>query len=73
MRPTLSFLQYTARITLFSRPNCSLCDTAKATVNRLSEARSVECNVVDVMSAGTTQWKDLYEFDAPVVGLSYGY
>lgn len=67
MRRTCLLLQHTARITLFSRPNCSLCDTAKSTIDQLAQNRSFDYSVVDVMAASQEQWRDVYEFDTPVV------
>jgi hypothetical protein len=55
------------RITLFTRANCSLCDTAKAVVGRVKEKRPVTYNEIDVMQPGQERWKSVYEFDTPVV------
>lgn len=67
MRPSASLLQHTARVTLFTRANCSLCDTAKLTISHVAARRSFELAQVDVMAPDQRQWKDLYEFDTPVV------
>jgi len=67
MKPTLGLYMHSARITLFTRANCSLCSTAKSVISNLGKKRSFEYNEVDVMAAGQQQWKDLYEFDTPVV------
>jgi len=67
MQPTLRLLQHTARITLFTRQNCSLCDNAKALLQSLGKRRSFEYKEVDVMAPGQQEWKLVYEFDAPVV------
>ena len=71
MRRTYPLLQHTARVTLYSRTNCSLCDTAKATVNQLAKKRSVDYSIIDVMAVDQEQWRDLYEFDTPVVCISF--
>jgi len=56
------------RLTLFTRRNCSLCDTAKAIVyDMVRLERNFQYIEIDVMGAGQTKWKELYEFDAPVV------
>jgi hypothetical protein len=55
------------RITLFTRVNCSLCDTAKAVVGNVKEQRPFEYQEIDVMRPGQEKWKSLYEFDTPVV------
>ncbi len=67
MRPTSHLLQHTARITLFTRSNCGLCETAKSVLGTLGSKRSFEYNEIDIMASSAKQWKDLYEFDTPVV------
>ena len=69
MRPSLSLFQHTARITLFTRANCSLCESAKTVLSNVKKTRGFEYNEIDVMESGQKQWKDLYEFDTPVVRL----
>ena len=69
MRVLPRLLQYAARVTLFTRQNCSLCDTAKLVLKDVRKARSFEYEEIDVMSKGQEQWKAVYEFDAPVVSL----
>lgn len=67
MPPTSQLLQHTARITLFTRSNCGLCETAKSVLEGLGKKRRFEYNEIDVMTSNATQWKELYEFDTPVV------
>ena len=67
MRPSVRLLQHSARITLFTRANCSLCETAKAMLSGLEKKRSFEYNKIDVMTSDEKRWKDIYEFDTPVV------
>lgn len=69
MRPTARLLQHTARVTLFTRKNCGLCDTAKSVLHSLGKKRSFEYNEIDVMAPEQEQWKNAYEFDVPVVGI----
>ena len=68
MRPTIALLQHSARLTLFTRTNCSLCSSAKALLANLEQRRSFEYHEVNVMAEGQQEWKDMYEFDVPVVG-----
>lgn len=68
MKPTARLLQHTARITLFTRKNCGLCDVAKSVLNNVAKTRSFEYDEIDVMAPGKREWKDAYEFDVPVVG-----
>ncbi|KAI9862483.1 MAG: hypothetical protein M1813_004334 [Trichoglossum hirsutum] len=67
MKPTLQLLQQALRITLFTRANCSLCDNAKVVLSRVWEKRPFEYHEIDVMKPEGRAWKDLYEFDTPVI------
>lgn len=70
---TRLFQEFSHRITLFTRPNCSLCDEAKEALARVSSKRTFNFAEVDVMQPAQKKWKDLYEFDTPVVSIySYG-
>lgn len=70
MLPTKHLSQFSARVILFTRQNCSLCETAKAVVNLTSRQRLFDYSEIDVMSSGQELWKALYEFDTPVVQFS---
>lgn len=67
MRNTLQLLQLSARITLFTRSNCSLCDSAKLVLRNVAEKRSFDLIEINVMDSNQKKWKDLYEYDTPVV------
>jgi glutaredoxin len=56
------------KITLFTRPNCGLCETAKRTIQSLEHKYQVpfEYKEVDITKAENKQWKDIYDFDVPV-------
>ncbi|KAM0796291.1 hypothetical protein BDR22DRAFT_812334 [Usnea florida] len=64
MRPTVGLLQLRTLITLFTRENCSLCDTAKSVITKVSKKRRVDYHEVDVMAS---EWRRVYEFDVPVL------
>ncbi|KAK2811077.1 hypothetical protein FQN50_002412 [Emmonsiellopsis sp. PD_5] len=66
MHPTARLLQ-SARLTLFTRVNCSLCDTAKHTLSTLRAKKPFAYSEVDVMIPQNKVWKDVYEFDVPVL------
>jgi glutaredoxin len=66
MFPTSRLLQ-AARVTLFTRAGCGLCDTAKHTVTQLHKRRPFDYSEVDIMVSGNKEWKDVYEFDVPVL------
>ena len=67
MFPTAALRQYVCRLTLFTRANCGLCDNAKQVLSNVWDRRPFEYEEVDVMAASQSKWKDLYEFDTPVV------
>ena len=74
MRPSLRLLQHTARVTLFTRESCSLCDTAKLVLKDVAKTRGFDYFEIDVMDPAQKMWKHAYEFDTPVVNpyrLSY--
>ncbi|KAL4959598.1 glutaredoxin family protein [Aspergillus stella-maris] len=71
MFPTSRLLQ-SARVTLFTRAGCGLCDTAKNTVTQLHKRRPFDYSEVDIMGPGNKQWKDVYEFDVPVLHVQSG-
>lgn len=66
MRPTLRLLQEACRITLFTRANCGLCTQAKDVLTQVKSVRRFEYSEVDIVK--NQAWKDLYDFDVPVVG-----
>ena len=67
MRYSMQLLQYTTRITLFTRPDCSLCGSAKSVLQKVAEKRSFDLKEINVMDSNQKKWKDLYEYDTPVV------
>ena len=67
MFPTAARLSRSVRLTLFTRVNCSLCDTAKHNVNQLQKRKPFPYSEIDVMATGNKMWKDVYEFDTPVL------
>ena len=67
MHSSVRFLQQAAKLVLFTRSNCSLCETAKLVVNNVRERHDVDFAEVDIMAAGNEQWRTVYEFDVPVV------
>ena len=55
------------RITFFTRSPCGLCDSAKAVVQNVNKTRPLQYREINVMEPGQERWKDVYEFDTPVV------
>ena len=67
MRPSLRSLEQATRLVLFTRANCSLCETAKSVVSDVRKRNVTEYSEIDIMASGNEQWKSIYEFDVPVV------
>ncbi len=72
MHPTLRLL-HTCRITLFTRANCTLCTMAKQTLSTVWDTRPFHYKEIDVMTPSGQRWRDLYEFDTPVVRISLSF
>ncbi|KAJ5279746.1 hypothetical protein N7478_005118 [Penicillium angulare] len=66
MFPTRSLLSQ-ARLTLFTRASCGLCDTAKHTVIKLQKRRPFEYVEKDIMDPVNVSWKEVYDYDVPVL------
>ncbi|RJE23839.1 glutaredoxin domain-containing protein [Aspergillus sclerotialis] len=66
MFPTQPLLT-AARVTLFTRVGCGLCDTAKHTVTQLNKRKPFDYSELDIMIPENKPWKDVYEFDVPVL------
>lgn len=67
MRVSGALRMHSARLTLFTRSKCSLCDTAKANIAKVQKKRPIDYTEIDVMAKGQADWKNLYEFDTPVL------
>lgn len=66
MLPTPA-LWASARLTLFTRVGCGLCDNAKNTVLQFHKRRSFEYIEKDIMAPGNESWREAYDFDVPVL------
>ncbi|CAJ2512739.1 Uu.00g008580.m01.CDS01 [Anthostomella pinea] len=70
MRPTSRLLQ-ACRITLFTRANCGLCTEARSVLSEVWDSRPFQFKEVDIIKSDTMPpWRDLYEFDVPVIHIS---
>lgn len=67
MFPTKTLLSQAVRVTLFTRANCGLCDTAKHTVTQLNQRKPFDYRELDIMKAENKPWRDVYDFDVPVL------
>lgn len=74
MRATARLLQHASRITLFTRENCGLCTQARSVLSDVWDARPFEYQEVDIIKSDSVpRWRDLYEFDVPVVRSFFPY
>lgn len=67
MHPTLALRVSSVRLTLFTRANCGLCDVAKSRIGELQKKRTINYSEIDIMAPGQEKWKDVYDFDVPVL------
>ncbi|KAI0672695.1 hypothetical protein C8Q78DRAFT_1152141 [Trametes maxima] len=58
-----------ARLTLFSGPNCSLCDIAKAELAKVKQHRPFELETVNIQDPGQERWKRKYVYWIPALHL----
>lgn len=61
---------YSARLTLFTKADCGLCDVAKANLAKVRERRTVDYQEVDIMDKDNRKWKNEYAYDIPVLHVS---
>ncbi|EKM82381.1 hypothetical protein AGABI1DRAFT_104391 [Agaricus bisporus var. burnettii JB137-S8] len=57
------------RLTLFSGPNCSLCDIAKAELAKVRQQREFQLETVNIQDAGQERWKKKYVYWIPALHL----
>ncbi|GAB1311084.1 Glutaredoxin-like protein (Fragment) [Madurella fahalii] len=69
MRATSRLLQ-SCRITLFTRENCGLCSQARSVLSDVWDKRPFAFTQVDIIKPEWRAWRDLYEFDVPVIHIS---
>ncbi|KAI0186061.1 hypothetical protein EV127DRAFT_188912 [Xylaria flabelliformis] len=70
MRHTARLFQ-ACRITLFTRQNCGLCSDARSVLSDVWDTRPFQFKEVDIVKSETgRQWRDLYDFDVPVIHIS---
>ena len=66
MRVSTRLLQ-ACRITLFTRENCGLCTQARSVLSDVWDKRPFAFKEIDIIKPESKSWRDLYEFDVPVV------
>ncbi|PFH51699.1 hypothetical protein AMATHDRAFT_74752 [Amanita thiersii Skay4041] len=57
------------RLTLFSGPNCSLCDVAKAELAKVRQSRPFKLDVINIQDQGQEKWKKKYAYWIPALHL----
>ncbi|KIW13185.1 hypothetical protein PV08_08372 [Exophiala spinifera] len=55
------------RLTLFTRPDCGLCDVAKARLMEVRQQRTVDYSEINIDTPEQKQWKNVYDYDVPVL------
>lgn len=64
-------LLHACRITLFSRDDCGLCTQAKGVLSDVWDKRPFDYKEVNLAKPEFKHWKNLYDFDIPVVSGSH--
>lgn len=72
MFATRRLLNLPCRITLFTRNGCGLCSQGKQSLSDTWDKRPFDYVEEDVDAKGS-KWRDLYDFDVPVVSLDQFY
>ncbi|KAF8647488.1 hypothetical protein AX16_006693 [Volvariella volvacea WC 439] len=57
------------RLTLFSGPNCSLCDVAKAELAKVKQTRPFKLETINIQDPGQEKWKRKYVYWIPALHL----
>ncbi|KUI60414.1 hypothetical protein VP1G_07602 [Cytospora mali] len=70
MRITSRLYQQSCRITLFTRKHCGLCIAARSVLSDVWDSRQFEFKEVDIVKPESQAWKDLYDFDVPVIHIN---
>ena len=60
-------LLQSCRITLFTRDGCGLCSDAKAVLSDVWDRRPFAYTEVNLAKPESEAWKNIYDFDIPVV------
>ena len=55
------------QIFLFTRPGCSLCIDAKSNCETVREKHKCDLKQIDIDAANHRTWRNVYDFDVPVV------
>ncbi|KAF9879963.1 glutaredoxin-like domain-containing protein [Colletotrichum karsti] len=70
--PTRRLFQqvHASRITLFARDGCGLCVRAKSALSNVWDRRPFDFKEIDITMPEHKRWKELYDFDVPVIHIS---
>lgn len=67
MRVASRLLQHSLRLTFFTHEHCTLCQPVKDVMSTVWDRRPFEYEEIDILAPENNKWKQLYEFDIPVV------
>ncbi|KAF9532234.1 hypothetical protein CPB83DRAFT_807425 [Crepidotus variabilis] len=57
------------KFTLFTGPNCSLCDTAKSALAKVRQSRPFQLDTINIQDPGQEKWKKKYVYWIPALHL----
>ncbi|KAJ4295882.1 hypothetical protein N0V88_004584 [Collariella sp. IMI 366227] len=69
MRATTRLFQ-SCRITFFTRETCGLCTQAKSVLSDVWDKKPFAYKEVNIVKPESKAWRDLYDFDVPVIHIS---
>ncbi|KAK3301096.1 uncharacterized protein B0H64DRAFT_30847 [Chaetomium fimeti] len=58
------------RITFFTRTGCGLCTQARSVLSDVWDQRPFAFKEIDIIKPEAKSWRDLYDFDVPVIHIS---
>jgi glutaredoxin len=54
-------------ITLFTRPNCHLCDSARHVIEQAAQRTRFNLEIINIDAEGQQHWLDQYDHHVPVI------
>ncbi|EMF16864.1 uncharacterized protein SEPMUDRAFT_137601 [Sphaerulina musiva SO2202] len=67
MRAASRLLQHSLRLTFFTHEHCTLCQPVKDVMSTVWDRRPFGYEEIDILAPENNKWKQLYEFDIPVL------
>lgn len=59
--------EFVSTVTLFTRPNCHLCDDMKRILEHVAKDVPFDLEIIDIDAPGNEDWQDQYDREIPVL------